>query len=149
MTNAEYQKQYRRARQQFPKLTQRAMKKILRAYRTAGKDTAKFIKGTLVEGLTTPTAKAYVAFQAELKRLAKNIAGEIEKITPGAVKKSTEATAEVHAQFLTEAAGTAGAGSKITTAGINKLYVGVNDNVVRDLVSRIDRNGYTFSKNVW
>ncbi len=149
MTNAEYQKQYRRARQQFPKLTQRAMKKILRAYRAAGKDTAKFIKGNLVEGLTTPTAKAYVAFQAELKRLAKNIAGEIEKITPGAVKKSTEATAEVHAQVLADAAGTAGAGSKITTAGINKLYVGVNDNVVRDLVSRIDRNGYTFSKNVW
>ncbi len=149
MTNAEYQKQYRRARQQFPKLTQRAMRDILRAYRTAGKRASKFVAGSLVEGLTTPTAKAYVAFQGELKKAAEAIAGEIEKITPVTVKKAADATAEVHVKYLGEAVETAEAGAKVAKSGIKNLYVGVNDRVVRDLVSRTSRSGYTFSKSVW
>ncbi len=149
MTNAEYQKQYRRARQQFPKLTQRAMRDILRAYRTAGNRAAKFVAGSLVEGLTTPTAKAYVAFQSELKKAAKKIAADLETVTPGTVKKAADATAEVHVKFLSEAVDAAEAGAKIAKVGIKNLYVGVNDNVVRDLVSRTSRRGYTFSKSVW
>ncbi len=147
MTNAEYEKQYRSARRQFPRLTRKAMKGVLRAYKTAGKNTAEFIKGTLVEGLTTPTAKAFVALQETLTQAAEKIAAELESTIPATAKGAAEKTSNIHVKNLSDAAETAGA--KITKAGIKELYFGVNGDVVRDLVNRTSRKGYTFAKRIW
>ncbi len=147
MTNEEFQRLYKRARAEYPKLTRKAMKNVSRAYLSAGQKTAKFISGSLVEGLTTPTAKAYVAFQKTLKTAAEKIAAELEGTIPSAAKGAAEKTSDIQVAHLSDAAKIAGA--NITKAGIKELYFGVNDAVVRDLVNRISKKGYTFSTRIW
>ncbi len=123
------------------------MKGVLRAYKTAGQNTAKLIKRYIAEDLITPTAKAYAPFQKMLKQAAEKIAAELESTIPATAKGAAEKTSDIQAKLLSDAAETAGA--KITKAGIRQMYFGVNDDVVRDIVNRISQKGYTFAKRIW
>ncbi len=147
MTAEEYQRYYRKAKKKFPRLTQKAMRELHKAYVTAGDRTAAFVRSASISGLSREESKAYAAFQAQLKKSAEKIATELTGTIPDVSKTAVEEIADINIKHLSDVL--VPASSDVTKTGIKKVYQGVNDRVIRDLVGRISQKGYKFSELVW
>ncbi len=147
MTAEEYKKYYRRAKKKFPRLTQKAMREIHKAYTEAGERAAAYVRRASVSGLSNSDSSSYAAFQAQLKKGAEKIAGELTGTIPDVSRTAVDGIADINVEYLGDVL--VPASSQVTKVGIKRIYKGVNDRVIRDLVGRISQKGYKFSELVW
>ncbi len=147
VTKAEYLRYYKRARAAYPKLTKTAMRKIHRAYVDAAEGVSRYVAQSTMAGLSTPTSRAYKGFQKQLEQGARQIYDQLYSTVQTTVSTSLSQTSDIHTQYMADTI--AASGAKLSKAVIKDMYIGLNDGVVKDLVSRVSQRGYTFSERIW
>lgn len=72
---------------------------------------------------------------------------ELTELVPGTVRAGNQIITDIHQNYLIDITGLSG--GRITAAGLQNMFNGVNDFLVSSIANRIWQDGYTFSSRVW
>lgn len=148
MTQAEYNRLYRKAINDSQRLTADAMVVIRKAYEEAADIAAEQVARTTARGLSELTSASWASIEAQLRAGADIISRANESATPLSIQAATRGLFDVDAQVIGEAVDAAGT-QLITLAGIENLGVAVDARVVIAQATRTYGGNYTFSDRVW
>jgi hypothetical protein len=148
MTKAEYQKLYRQARNDYPKILRQAMIQLKKVYTTASDAVAAEVLKAELGGLSDLTVESWASIDDQLRVAIKNLDEALKAATTSSVVKGSEIGSRINERQLTDALTVAGADQALK-AGVRSMYRTINESVVQNLVGRIYQNGYTFSETVW
>lgn len=148
MTKAEYTRQYRQARKNYPRILRHAMTQLRKTYKQAADVAAAEVAKAQLGGLSGLTQESWASIEEQLRRSVLEINDALQTGTRAAVLRGAEETSRIHEQHLTEALRAAGS-SQALRAGVRTMFRAINERVIQNLVGRIYQNGYTFSETVW
>lgn len=149
MTKAEYEAAYRSARKTYPNITRSTMIRLKRTYTNASKRVAEIIKDAERAGKADLTIAAWEQVNRQLAAAATDISNQLYNVVPQSSRTAIDITAKIQEEYLFDAVTAVGAENLITHIGIQNMFIGVNDRVIRSVVNRIYQNGYTFSESCW
>lgn len=149
MTKAEYEAAYRSARKTYPNITRSTMIRLKRTYTSASKRVAEIIKDAERTGKADLTIAAWEQVNRQLSAAATDISNQLYNVVPQSSRTAIDITAKIQEEYLFDAVTAAGATKLITHVGIQNMFIGVNDRVIRSVVNRIYKRGYTFSESCW
>lgn len=150
MTTAEYRRLYRQARKNLPEYQSETMSRIIDVYQDAARSAAEEVRKATLSGQSDLTIDSWRQIEQQLRSGADDISTAIEKEIPQMVTDSYwNEPFPVDNDYLKQAVSRAGAGNRITEAGIRNMGIGVNNRMIRALVSRNYADGYTFSQRIW
>jgi len=148
VTKAEYAELYAKARQETVKMSLKAQAKVKRAYIQAAAQAAEKLRDALDRNLSEITVQHWQSIMNELQKASGELNQTITDITTSLVEDSTKVYTKIDAGYLTYAV-QSGAITSITEDGILAMASNINRNAVRNMVSRVYSDGYTFSSRVW
>lgn len=150
MTKLEYEKLYLSARN-ITQIEQRKTMIALRdVYRTAGQQVSEVVERAERLGLSQFTIDSQRQLQEQLAFSASEVSRAVEKEIPISVSRIyNRGYLSIDERYIMDVVKDAGAAGLITKSGIRNIGVGINDQLIRSLVVRIDQRGYSFSNKIW
>jgi hypothetical protein len=122
------------------------MRTLATVYRNASLQVAEKIKQATLSGKSALTTGSMTQIQAALDISAQKIRDALQEGIERTVLKASQGTSKITASYLADLPSYA---DKITIAGIRNMTVAVDNAVVSSLVSRIYRDGYSYSQRIW
>lgn len=148
MNQAEYEALYRKARKSYPRLTRETFRKIQATYKNASNSVASVIQDAQLSGKSQLTINSQQAIQQQLDEAAAAINLSVGSNINVSLGTAIDRTAKINIEYLSDTVAAVGT-SKITAAGLNNMYVGINERVIESMINRIYQDGYRFSERVW
>ena len=145
----DYRQAFAAARRRAMVLDAKTRAKLVEVYRLAGEEAARVAHAALERGLSALTEERWAVIAAKLNDAADSIATATETGIKDLVRLTAPLFPEVDADLVWDAAKLAKADRKITREGLGRIVSGVQQDVVKSLVSRIYSDGYTFSDRIW
>lgn len=145
----DYREAFAAARRRAMFLDAKTRAKLAEVYRVAGDEAAKVAADALERGLSALTEERWAVIAANLQGAADRIAEGTESGIKDLVKLTAPLFPEVDADLVWDASRLAKVDRKITREGLGRIVSGVQEDVVKSLVSRIYSDGYSFSDRIW
>jgi len=149
MTQAEFYKSIKNARESYLKIMRDVNQEISQLYIDAAKEVSKKIKTLNLTGKgNSLTAASLKSLESTLRKTGARIAGQTETIIINSIDDAISKTSDPHKEFLKDAINRSGI-DKITGEIIEGLYSQINETLISLTYTRIWSDGYTFSNKIW
>ena len=149
MTQAEFYKAQKEAREKYLEIMRDVNRDISQLYINAANEVSEKIKTLNLTGKgDSLTAASLKSLESTLRKTGSRIAGETEQIIINSIDDSITKTSGPHTEFLKDAIDRAGI-DKITGEIIDGLYSRINETLISLTYTRIWSDGYTFSDKIW
>lgn len=149
MTEAEYKKRYRAARDSFQNITAKEKRLLKKAYKSAASLAADAVRNAELSGFSQLTVDSFNQLQRQLD-IGFNIIGTAtENSLPININQAYGRYVDIDAQYLGDAFAAAGAGDLLTEVGVRNMARAANLRLINATVTRIYSDGYTFSERIW
>lgn len=149
MTAAEYRRLYRKARDGFEPMTQETMSRIRGVMQEASEHVSEAVSRAKRLNQSALTRGSLEEIEMQLNRAAQAIAESTFDETGKLISSAYTTYADVDTEYLSDSIRLTGAQSRVTVAGVKNMVVGVNRQLISDLVTRTYQDGYTFSDRVF
>jgi len=149
MTQAEFYRAQKEAREKYLEIMRDVNRDISQLYINAANEVSEKIKTLNLTGKgDSLTAASLKSLESTLRKTGSRIAGETEQIIINSIDDSITKTSGPHTEFLKDAIDRAGI-DKITGEIIDGLYSRINETLISLTYTRIWSDGYTFSDKIW
>jgi hypothetical protein len=149
MTQAEFYRAQREAREQYLKIFRKVDREISQLYKSAADEVADKLRTLTLTGKgDSLTAGSLRSLESTLRKTGARIAGETEKIIIRSIDDGITATSGPSKKFLKDAIEISGI-KKIKFDIIDKMYSQINEDMINLTYTRIWDDGYTFSDKIW
>ena len=148
MTQQEYIKAFRTARQQSAQITMQVRRELKKVYAEASLKVSAEVARVEAAGLSDLTSSAWKQINDQLQAAADIISTNVEELTPLSISKAYKGYLDADTKYIMDAVNQAG-NDYITTAGIRNMGVGVDFRLLQSQATRVLQDGYTFSERVW
>ncbi len=149
MTEAEYKKRYRAARDSFQNITAKEKRLLKKVYRDAASLAADAVRNAELSGFSQLTVDSFNHLERALHEGGAIIGTATQDSLPVMINQAYGRYVDIDAAYLGDAFAAAGAGDLLTEAGVRNMARAVNLRLVNATVRRIYSDGYNFSERIW
>lgn len=147
MTSSEYEKLYKEAFEEISSLTLKTVKRLKRIYiQSANRLSEKIIELSKTDksGLTIESLQS---IEDQLRREAAFITELLDKNIQYSVNQGASLITSTDLAYMKAAFERAGA--ELADDVLARIFVGVNNKVLTNMVTRVYKDGYTYSQRIW
>ena len=148
MTQEEYKRLYRQARDSFFNLTVATMKQLSKVYQSAADDAAEIVRNSIKLDRSTLTIESWNNINIQLSSGASRISQAVDTAIKNAVSQGYKNMSDIDKLYILDLVKASGATS-ITAEGLDRIAVAINESVIVSLVNRIYSDDYTYSDRIW
>jgi hypothetical protein len=149
MTQAEYAKLYRAARDSFQNITVREKRLLKKAYQEAAALAATAVRNAELSGFSQLTISSLNQLEKQLNAGFAIIGKATENSLPLMINQAYGRYVDIDAEYLGNAFEVAGAGSVLTETGYRNMAKAANLRLINASTRRLYADGYTFSERIW
>jgi len=149
MTQAEFYRAQRVARNKWLEVFQGLDKEIGKIYIQAADEVAEQIKTlTLKKRGNNLTGRGLKALEKTLRNTGQRIADGTEKSIVNSINQTVNINNDPHLKYINDAIDLSET-EKISKSIIQQMYATINERMIEITYSRIQQDGYTFSQRIW
>ncbi len=149
MTEAEYKKLYRRARDSFQNITAKEKRLLKKVYKQAASLAADAVRNSELSGLSQLTVSSFNQLEKALNAGGTIIGKATEDSLPLMINQAYGRYVDIDADYLGDVFTAAVTGDVLTETGVRNMAKAANLRLINATVRRVYSDGYTFSERIW
>lgn len=150
MTNQEYRSAYLNARDSVFPAQRREYSRIVRdIYINASEEAVRAVRNAELDGLGELTQASRNSIDRQLQDAANEISQGLTENIPEWEARSYQSYLDTDSEYILRAAADAGADDVITQAGIDRINLGLNRQLINSITARQFQDGFTLSQRIW
>jgi hypothetical protein len=149
MTQADYQKLYRAARNSFANVSESTLKGLRTILQESTQAVSAVVASATKAGLSDLTTGSWAQINSQLVESAARWASSVEDAVPRTITKGYSSIAKIDTKHLFDMVDQIGGTELITRVGVENLIVSINDDILQSFANRVYKDGYNFQARIW
>lgn len=146
MTNNEYNRLYRQARQKYAQINQTAIIRLRKIYTEAGRLVAAELRQAELAGVADSTLISLRSIQRSLSIGAEKISVGVESALNSSINAGLKITSDINKNYVIGAMNDI---DFVLTEKIKSMYTAIDRYLLESIANRVYQDGYTLSERVW